>query len=559
MKLEKAGASYKGKCPFHNEKTPSFFVSPARGNYYCFGCGVKGDIFTFVQELEGVDFLGALKLLAEKAGVVLEQLPQRDNSEREKLFDILEDSTDFFEKNLLSASEARVYLEKRGLSNESIKAWRIGYIPNEWRLLYSFLKAKSVSENDMEKAGLLKRSDKGGGSEQSFYDVFRGRIMFPIFERSGRVIAFSGRSIVDDPKSPKYLNSPETVLFHKSETLYGLDRAKLEIKKRDYTILVEGQMDILMCHQSGFINTVASSGTAFTKDHLAKLQNLSNRITLAFDSDKAGFAAANKSAVLALSMGMEVKIVTLPKGMDPAELILRNAEDFKTALRNSKHLIDFYLDNLIAEKHDNRVLAKEIEKKVLPYIGLIASAIEQSHFVSQVAKKTGIREEAIWNDLRKVPKGIPSTDGESPAKVVAEETKRRKNYIERRLVGIVFWQDGVEGSVVDTTKLRVRLIGIVGDQYVSALFKNLEHEKEELTFEAESYYGATDRINKDVEELFANFEEDIINDKLVLVQMELQDAESKQDGQKKDELMDMFSKLSRRKDEIKIKRANIES
>lgn len=557
MKLEKAGASFKGKCPFHNEKSPSFFVSPARGNYYCFGCGAKGDIFTFVQEFEGLDFVGALKLLADRAGVILEDVPRKDASERDTLLSVLEKATLFFESNLASSVAAKAYLAKRGLSDETIKTWRVGFVPKDWRLLYAHLKSLGISEHDMEKVGLIKKSDKGGAGELAYYDVFRGRIMFPICDTSGRVIAFSGRILEADDKSPKYLNSPETVLFNKSETLYGLDKAKLDIRKKDYTILVEGQLDILMCHQAGFSNTVASSGTAFTKEHLLKLQKLSNRLTLAFDSDKAGFTAANKSAVLALSLGMEVKIIEMPKGTDPAELIGTHLDAWKDALRNGKHLIDFYLDSLIEEKHEARVLAKEIEKKVLPYIAMLQSTIEQSHFVSQVSKRAHIREEAIWNDLRRIPRGIPQETNSPPAKIVAEETKKRKNYIERRVVGIVYWQEGKEVKVIDPEKLRIRLVSIVGDKVVSELFRSFESQKEELIFEAEAYYDEKKNLSVDIDELLVNFEEDVLKEKFTTLMAEIQLAEQSKDEARKDTLLKTCQDIGVRLAELSMIRKSL--
>lgn len=544
LKIEKAGQNFKAKCPFHNEKTPSFFISPNRGSYYCFGCGAKGDIFTFVQEFEGTDFIGALKVLAERAGVSLDDVPRKDTSEMDRLYSVMEMASSFFQKHLEHSSDAQGYLSKRGLTQETIESWKVGFVPNDWRLLYSYLKEKGVTETEMEKTGLIKRKDASVHGEHAWYDVFRGRIMFPIFDISGRIIAFSGRILVDDPKAPKYLNSPETVLFKKSETLYGLHKAKTEIRKKDYTILVEGQLDLLMCHQAGFSNAVASSGTAFTEAHLMKLQRLSNRLTLAFDSDKAGFTAANKSAVLALSLGMEVKIVDLPSGSDPAELILHDSEAWKDALKSGKHLIDFYLDNLLREKHNERALAKEIEKKVLPYIAMIQSSIEQAHFVAQIVKKTGIRDDAIWNDLRKIPKGIPATPSGVSVPHSDDIIRRRKDHIEGRLAGIVLWQEGIDAPIVDPTKLRTRMVGIAGETYIVNLFREKLTQSNELIFEAEAYYGTGTNLSQDVEELLFNFEEDVLRDRFVEVMKELGQAESDKDEKRAGELLVRCQEIS---------------
>lgn len=543
VKLEKAGGNLKGKCPFHNEKTPSFFVSPGRGTYYCFGCGAKGDIFTFVQEFEGVDFIGALKMLAERAGVTLDhtESPQ-SKSEKEELFQVLENATRYFEKNLAQSKEALEYVRKRGLSDETIQKWRIGYSLPEWRHLTQYFAGEKINHDLLLKAGLIKKSDKA--KQDGVYDVFRGRIMFPIFDASGRVIAFSGRIFDEIPDAPKYLNSPETDLFNKSETLHGLDKAKIAIRKKDYSILVEGQMDLLMCHQSGFDNTVASSGTAFTEAHLLKLKRISNRILFVFDADSAGFEAAKKSAHLGLSLGMEVKLAQLPEGTDPADLILSDIEGWNKAIKQSKHFIDFYLDVLIERKLDHRQLAKEIEKKIIPFIVLLKSSIEQSHFISQIAKKTGIREEAIWTDVRNAPHKVLVSQDEKEDSAVSKETEKRRNYIERRLYGLLFWQEGELAKKIDTDKLRLELVRIVGDRYVVEGLRTHSNNKDELIFEAESYYGGMENLNRDIEELLVNFEEDVLREKFVESMNNLDKAEKHGDTGEVKELLALCQSIT---------------
>ena len=238
IKLDQAGSNLKANCPFHNEKTPSFFVSPDRGSYYCFGCGAKGDIFSFVEEFEGLDFKGALKILANKAGVVLEQYNTEEESEKERLYRAMEEATKFYSQNLTKNEKAREYLKSRGLTENSIEDFRIGFAKDDWRELYNYLRSKNFTDKEIELAGLAKKSEKG------YYDRFRGRIMFPISDSSGRVIAFSGRLFIDDGKSAKYLNSTDTPIFSKSAVLYGLDKAKDSIRKNNFSILVEGQFEI---------------------------------------------------------------------------------------------------------------------------------------------------------------------------------------------------------------------------------------------------------------------------------------------------------------------------
>lgn len=551
MKLDKVGGNFKGKCPFHNEKTPSFFVSPSRGTYYCFGCGAKGDIFTFVQEFEGLDFVGSLKFLAEKAGVTLEDFAPQKKEGIDSLSHALERATVFFEHQLSENKSVVEYLLKRGLTAETIKDWRIGFVKNEWRTLSSALKAEGFKVDVLLKAGLVKKTDKAG--EQDTYDVFRGRIIFPIFDTSGKPVAFSGRIFEETPEAPKYLNSPETVLFNKSETLYGLHKAKVGVRKKDYSILVEGQMDLLMCHQAGFDNAVASSGTAFTEAHLLKLKRLSNRIIFVFDGDDAGFGAAIKSSAKALALGFEVKLAELPEGMDPADLILKDLEAWKEAITASKHLIDFHLDKLLSLKLDNRQLAKEVQKKILPHLVNIESSIEQSHFVSQISKRTGIREEAIWDDLRKIPRGKEGETLDTSKDAVEVEVKKRKNYIERRLYGIIFWQEGLpENSAekIDTEKIRLRLILFLGDKYLAEALKEFEKEKTELIFEAESYYGEQKVLVREVEELISNFEEDILREKFAKSMNELTQVEREGDEKRAKELLIACQEIGARLSEL---------
>lgn len=541
VKLEKAGANFKARCPFHHEKTPSFLVSPSRGTYYCFGCGAKGDIFTFVQEFEGVDFVTALKELAVRAGVNLDDYPRntKEDSEKKKLLDILEVATKFFEEQLKGNTEAKAYLTRRGLVPETVDKWRVGYAADEWRVLFDHFKGLGYNEKDLERAGLIKQKNS------DWYDVFRGRVMFPIFNPSGEVIAFSGRILKDTPNAPKYLNSPETLLFVKSETLYGLDKAKMAIRKKDYAILVEGQMDLLVAHQAGFDNTVASSGTAFTETHLVKLQKLSNRLMLAFDADKAGFTAALKSATLALALGMEVKVVGMPKGTDPAELIQTDIDAWKEALRNAKHVIDFHLDTLIRETKDKRTLGKEIEKKILPYLTLLTSAIEQSHFVSEIAKKTGLREDSIWADLKRLPRmklQIPESSGTqtAPSSVSKEPRLPRKHFIERKLAGLLMVKnDSLDEEIA---KLEDSLSAIHAN-YQKEIIERFTNEKDELVFETEQYYESNPS-KREIAELLSNLEIDILKEQYAEAQMALREAEREKDEAKVAELLKKCQALS---------------
>jgi len=497
LKLEKSGQNFKGKCPFHNEKTPSFFVSPSRQSFYCFGCGAKGDIFSIVEEMEGVDFKGALKLLAERAGVEIEYQRGESKTEKDKIYNALEDASLFYESELAKNPEALKYLESRGVSKESIKSWRLGFAPNEWRALFSNLSALGFSKETLLKAGLVKLADKED-DEKTPYDVFRGRITFPLFDVNDKIIAFSGRAL-DKETEPKYLNTPETILFTKSEVLYGLNKAKDDIRKKNYAVLVEGQLDLVLAHQVGVRNTVASSGTAFTQQHLERLKRLSPRIILAFDGDGAGEKAAEKSALLSLSLGMEVKIAELPLGSDPADLAKNNPEEWKEVLRKATHSIEFVLNKIIRTENDPRKQGKAINQKVLPMITLLESSIERSHFVSLIAKRVGLNEEIIWEDLRrtKAPDILQIKSTREDSDVIQEtgnklHTKRER--IEEKLAEVMLWQKDLPENSEEYKKLKKEEVELTAHLNIA----KLEEERIGLQTELARGPGESDEISQKI-------------------------------------------------------------
>ncbi|MDO8659869.1 MAG: DNA primase [Candidatus Parcubacteria bacterium] len=567
IKLDRAGANLKGKCPFHNEKTPSFFISPARGSYYCFGCGASGDIFTFVEEFEGLDFKGALKMLASKAGVVLESYTKENKekeSEKERLYKAMEEATLFFENNLKQSKEALEYLKSRSVNEKSIKDFRIGYAILDWRKLYDFLKSKNFTDIEIEKAGLIKNplpaSPEGRGEFPSplgrvgrGYDRFRGRIMFPINDSSGRVIAFSGRILVDDGKSAKYLNSPETPIYNKSSVLFGIDKAKESIRKNNFSILVEGQIDLVLSHQAGFKNTVASSGTAMTDSVISKeniinnlglVNRLSKNIVLAYDADKAGVNAANRFAKIALSLGMDVKVASMPEGVDPADLISKDGADaWKEAIRNSQHFISFMLERIIKDASgDDRKVGRGVQERLLPFVNDLESSIEKSHFITLISNKSGISEKALMDDLKKVAFELKHETEEIKIAKENVEKKLRKDPIERRLLGIAFWQESVQNRTIDLEIIFKRLDKVRG------FYENV---KEDLIYEAEEFYSHSEKLEKDVNEMLLNLEEAYLNEELIKKMIELKNLKDKTQEL---EILKQINEINKRKEEIKNSR-----
>lgn len=395
--LQQSGSQYKARCPFHNERTASFSVSPEKGLYYCFGCGAKGDIFSFVEKFEGLDFSGALKLLAERAGVPLEY---KSSDERDMLYSFLDEQMKKYEQVLTQKHEVRTYLFSRGVTKETIEKFHIGYAHNEWREIATRV-IGTKKETLAITTGLLKESPKG------YYDRFRSRIMFPLFDSSGRVIAFSGRLFGEEgSEAPKYLNSPETVLFKKSSTLYGFDKAKYAIKKYDYAILVEGQFDLVLLHQAGFINTVATSGTAVSEDSLTDKQSalnilsrLTSNIILAFDGDSAGKKATLRTAGILLSLGMNIKIVSLPEKKDPADIISESgAALWKTLVVEAKNIFLWITENIKAHHYSPHVLRKALDKDIFPLLQRVHSEVEKRGYITEIAHMLEIASDALWRD-----------------------------------------------------------------------------------------------------------------------------------------------------------------
>lgn len=359
-------------------------------------------MFTFVQAMEGVDFKEALKILAQKAGVelVVEDLKKR--TERERWYAALYDATVYYVSELQKMPAALEYLENRGVTKATLTKWQIGYAPGPpaqgWRMVKEELEKKGYTKDELFKVGLIKSAE--GGKEP--YDVFRDRIMFPMNDQNGKVVAFSGRILSKDTEAPKYVNSPETELYKKSELLFGYDKAKHGIRNLNFSLIVEGQFDVVMAHQAGYGNTVAVSGTALTLHHVQLLERLSDRVVLALDADKAGIAAMKRAADLMLRRGIDVKVAEMPLGEDPADIIRKDAALFKQIVGKSVHVIEFLLHVLIREEKDPRTLKRKAKTEIFPFVLLLPDRIEQDHFEGVIANALGITKDAVHFDIERL-------------------------------------------------------------------------------------------------------------------------------------------------------------
>ena len=583
LKIEKAGGNYKAICPFHNEKSPSFFISPSRSSYYCFGCGAKGDIFSFVEQFEGLDFKGALQVLALRAGVTLEPYrgsDPKERNEKDRLYELMECATTFYQKQFQLCDDAKKYIEGRGVTKETIEHFRIGYAPAEWRMLSDFLRASGFTDKEIVLSGLAKHPDDKPNGE--IYDRFRDRVMFPIGDSGARIIAFSGRILHDDgsgvqgkaystASTAKYIYSPETPIFKKGSVLYGLDKAKFEIRKRDLAILVEGQMDLVLSHQAGFTNTVASSGTALgdslTTDgdrgaltSLGQVHALSKNLTIAFDADKAGMKAAGRAERIGLTLGMNVKVAKLPTDLDPADVIrLHGKEAWKKIIDGAQHIVLFYLSVLEESKVSEHTRMRAIRDKILPYIAVMPSAVERVHFIREIHLKTGIPEEALAEDVVRLmvgndtPQKKPVSASNVPPQRLQEDNSRTTK-IEDRLLGILVWQEECAPPLIDLEAFRKRLEDVMGsDQFKNAYVK-LQDKKQERIFEVETLYDEPKRLKQDTEELLDNLEEEMLGRKLEELMRKMNDTEGSEGNTSLQEILEESQKVTNRLNTIKSSR-----
>lgn len=444
IRLTKAGVNFKALCPFHNEKTPSFMVSPSRQSWHCFGCGEGGDIFTFIEKIEGVEFPEALKILAEKAGIILKYDNPKLRSEKDKAYEICEKAAQFFTASLNKAKVILDYLHQRGLQDETIDEWRLGYAPDSWDSLLSFLGKYGYREPEIEKAGLILRGAK-------YHDRFRNRLMFPIFDTNGRAVAFSGRimndlipSKTEKADSGKYINSPETILYNKSRILYGLDRAKADIRKADKVILVEGQMDVILPWQDGVRNIVATSGTALTEDHLLVLKRLTSNLVLAFDMDEAGARATERGDLAAVSSGFNLSVVNLLSGKDPADFVKERPGEFFKLISSAEPIMSYYFKQVFKKfsTSDGDEISLEGKKFIavdlLSKIKRLASAVERNHWLRELSLKLGVPERDLSEEMGRLETQINADNMRTNAENFPRVSMlTRKEILSERLLALL--------------------------------------------------------------------------------------------------------------------------
>jgi DNA primase len=474
--LKAAGYNFRANCPFHREKTPSFMVSPEKQIWHCFGCGKGGDIFSFVMEIEGLSFVETLRLLAKKAGVVLKKADPALTSKRNVLLDIVELAAKFYHKILFDtpiAENARQYLKQRGLTEETIETWQIGYSPDTWDSLVNFLKGKGFNENEIFLAGLSVKKEKTPG----FYDRFRGRIMFPINDTNGNVVGFTARISPEKEateKMGKYINTPATMIYDKSRILFGLDKAKMAIKAEDAAVLVEGQMDVITAQQNGFTNVVASSGTALTAEQVNLIKRYSNNLFLSFDMDKAGDLASERGIAQAMQAEMQIKVIEVKDFKDPDECIKNNPDSWRQAVLTAKPMMQYYFDKIFTKFNKNDYEGqRQSLNTLLPVIAKFGSKIEQDYWLKKLSQEIDTNETSLREKLNEFQKkqksqNIPTKSSELVKPILSDLKQSREARLSESLLAIALRFPLHLEYIIN----HLGTEDLVGDDYKS-LYKNL--------------------------------------------------------------------------------------
>ena len=442
--VKKKGANYWACCPFHGEKTPSFSISPSKGIYKCFGCGKAGDSVRFVMDIEGLGYGEALRHLAKKYGIDIQEEEMTDDqilrqNERESLFIMLDYAKEFFKKQLYDTEEGKSialpYFKERGFSDSTLQAFDLGYSPEAWDALLKSALKQGFSQEIIEKAGLVTQKNEEG----KVYDRFRNRVIFPIHNVSGKIIAFGARILRNDAKSSqaKYLNSPETEVYHKSSSLYGIHQAKNELRRLDVCYLVEGYTDVISLHQAGIKNVVASSGTSLTIEQIKLIGRFTQHITVLYDGDSAGIKAALRGMDLILEEGLQVNLVVFPEGQDPDSYVRKiGSEAFVEYIKKeSKDIISFQANLFLQEAGDDPFKRSELIKEMVLSISKIPDAIQRSLFIQKTSSLMRLEEDVLLAEMNKIHLknlkqrgGANSQSGSAP--ISSQEFSEVQNLIE---------------------------------------------------------------------------------------------------------------------------------
>ncbi len=487
LELKRSGDRYKGLCPFHSEKTPSFFVNPDNNFYHCFGCGAGGDVINFLMEIENITFNESIKLLADRTGMELPDLNEHQRQrykERESIFALNNLAARFFNYLLLEkeiGKKALDYLKSRGFDEADIEKFQLGYAADEWQMLLTFLKKRDFSIDLIYKAGLISK-----GKNNSYYDKFRNRVIFPIFNSRGEVIAFGGRILDDqDDYGPKYLNSPETPIFSKKKNLYGLHLAKEKIRKTDSCIIMEGYTDVIKAHKYGFENSIASLGTAFTDEQARLINRYAENAFIAYDSDTAGNMATLRGLDILSEAGIDVKVVELPEGSDPDQLLSSLGSDsFQEYMDNSSSLVDFKIDMIIKDKKlDEPGVRMKVLSSVIELISEIDSELKREIYIERAAQKTDFNAEVLAEEVKKEV-------NQSKRRNSRQNIERKNSQRNNNLYSQIFYYQKIEEQILAYFIKNVSLREKIADKLSAKDFSGRARQLAELLFKGSVISGS---------------------------------------------------------------------
>ena len=530
IKLFPAGRNFKAACPFHKEKTPSLMVSPDKQIWHCFGCGNGGDVIKFLMLYENLEFFDALKILAEKAGINLDILGGRDFKTYDVIYKVMEAAKEFFRLNLYKSEEVKNYLKDRGLKGETVKEFELGVALDEFDALSRYLLKKGFSINDIEKAGLVFKTERG-----TYWDRFRGRLMFPLYNHVGKVVGFTGRILPgrDDTHTGKYVNSPETPIFQKSKILYGFHKTKNDIREAKTAVLVEGQMDFLMMWQDGIKNVIATSGTALTPEHLTALRKIADDLILSFDADAAGQAASERSIDLASGFDFSVKLLVIddPKFKDPADVVREKPGYIAELLKTAKPAMEYYFYKYFLGNDGELDLKKNKQnlRTVLLKIKNLSSSIEKNHWIKQLSNISKIGENILIEEMEALKESsLPNKQNEEVL-ALPEQDFSRTDLICQRLIGLALNNKEVDKKIKDYLEYFPEFYKKIykGGKLEGSLEKIAQLISLRFSLESAGVEGGT--LEKEFEQLVIELKLGFLKEKQQKIRQEIEVMEAKGD------------------------------
>ena len=559
INLQQSSGNFKAVCPFHNEKTPSFMVSREKQIWHCFGCDKGGDLISFVEEYEGIEFKEAIRILAEKANVVLTGFSSSKKEDNSKLYAINKAAAEFFHtilgENSPASQKTLAYLDKRQIKADSISNWQLGLSPESWDSLLKYLVEAKYSQEDIFKAGLTVKKKDGSG----YVDRFRKRLMCPISDTQGRVVAFTSRSLAgivydEEEQGGKYINSPQTLIYDKSKILYGWHLAKELMRKKKYLIVVEGNMDVISAHQTSAKNTIAVSGTALTIEHIKLIKRYANNVILAFDGDAAGSRASFRSIALCWQEDMNVKILVLPKAKDPADIIKDNPDQWLQFIKDSIPVMDYYFKRIFQAIDINRADHKKIAvQKLLPIIKYLKTEIEQVHYLKILSDKLQVPFEILKKDLEGTTSFLEKQD--IAVQKIVQDKKDSATLLSEMILTIAFYKNQYLDKLISELDPDMIVEGLQ-DLYKKVIIYYTKHQNlekfgdfEQLSLEEKetwirlSMFGEKDYHEAKEIDIASDFQNLIFRLKKASLDLQRQDlidklrqAEMSDDHQKQDEL-----------------------